>query len=157
MSIAEPKCSPPWYIKSSHRPRKVDSHYSSVQVVSYTISIINSLFPYVADTLTGLEQYSAAGAVETSLFFKIAVFTSINTVIVLTMITPFTATLEGDDRDGIIYKVYYLFWSEIVVTTLLQLADVSGHINRHILGPRAKTQDAMNLMFQGTAWRLAER
>ncbi|CAJ1969146.1 unnamed protein product [Cylindrotheca closterium] len=136
--------------------RYVDSHFSSVKVVSYTISIINSLFPYVAEALTGIEQYPAAGAVETSLFFKIAMFTSINTAIVLTMITPFTATLD-DNQDGIIYKVSYLFWSEIVTTTLLQLADVSGHIKRHVLAPRAKTQDAMNLMFQGTVWRLAER
>ena len=73
------------------------------------------------------------------------------------MITPFTATLEGDIQTGMIYKVYCLFWSEIVTTTLFQLADVSGHIERHVLAPRAKTQDAMNLMFQGTAWSLAER
>lgn len=73
------------------------------------------------------------------------------------MITPFTATLEDNERDGIIYKVYCLFWSEIVTTTLLQLADFSGHIKRHLLAPHAETQDAMNLKFKGTTWSLAER
>ena len=88
---------------------------------------------------------------------KIAVFHWVNTSVVLTMITPFTDTLQDDQHDGVIYKVYYLFWSEIVTTTLIQLADVPGHIKRHMLAPHAETQDAMNLMFKGTLWSLAER
>lgn len=32
-----------------------------------------------------------------------------------------------------------------------------GHLNRHILAPRAKTQDAMNILFQGAPYELAER
>jgi hypothetical protein len=32
-----------------------------------------------------------------------------------------------------------------------------GHLKRHFLGPRAATQDAMNLNFQGTEYELAER
>lgn len=110
-----------------------------------------------ATALTELEQHPSAGYVQTSLFLKIAVFRWVNTAFVLTMITPFTATLADDEHDGIIYKVYLLFWSEIVTTTILQLADISGHINRHFLAPRAKTQDAMNLQFQGAFWSLAER
>jgi hypothetical protein len=73
---------------------------------------------------------------------KVALFRWINTAVVLTLITPFTATLADDEHDGIIYKLYCVFWSEIVTTTILQLADISGHINRHILAPRAKSQDA---------------
>jgi len=32
-----------------------------------------------------------------------------------------------------------------------------GHINRHILAPRAATQDAANLKMQGQVFELAER
>lgn len=32
-----------------------------------------------------------------------------------------------------------------------------GHVNRHFFAPRAATQDAMNLKFQGTEYELAER
>jgi hypothetical protein len=32
-----------------------------------------------------------------------------------------------------------------------------GHLKRHVLAPRAATQDAMNLNFQGTEYELAER
>ena len=32
-----------------------------------------------------------------------------------------------------------------------------GHIHRHVLAPRAATQDAMNLMFRGEPFELAER
>eukprot|EP00980_Cylindrotheca_fusiformis_P028437 scaffold22599_cov139-Cylindrotheca_fusiformis.AAC.28 len=134
-----------------------DRQFSSAKVVSYTISALNSLFPMLANALTGVEQHASEGYVQTSLFFKVALFRWVNTAFVLTMITPFTATLADDEHDGIIYKVFLLFWSEIVVTTILQLADVSGHVNRHIFAPRARTQDAMNLQFQGAVWSLAER
>ena len=32
-----------------------------------------------------------------------------------------------------------------------------GHVSRHILAPRAATQDAMNLKMQGQVVELAER
>ena len=35
------------------------------------------------------------------------------------------------------------------MTNTLQLADPSGFIKRHILAPRAKTQEAMNVLMQG--------
>jgi hypothetical protein len=40
---------------------------------------------------------------------------------------------------------------------VLSLSDVYGHVQRHFLAPRAKTQDAMNILMQGTAVELAER
>jgi hypothetical protein len=53
--------------------------------------------------------------------------------------------------------VYALFFADIVTTNALQLLDIFGHINKHILAPRAATQDAMNLLFQGSPYELAER
>jgi len=47
--------------------------------------------------------------------------------------------------------------AEITTTAAIQLVDPFGHIQRHLLAPRAKTQDAMNLNMQGTKFELAER
>jgi hypothetical protein len=95
-----------------------DSHFRSVKVVSYTISVLNSLFPRLAHVLTELEQHTSAGYVRTSLFLKVALFRWLHTAVV----TPFTATQADDEHDGIIYKVYCVFLSEIVTTAILQLA-----------------------------------
>ena len=73
----------------------------------------------------------------------------------MAIITPFPKTLKADG--GLVNKVYQQFFSEIVVNTALQLFDIMGHVNRHIKAPRAKCQDAMNLLFKGTPWNLAER
>jgi hypothetical protein len=83
-----------------------------------------------------------------------AVFRWVNTAVVITLITPFRKTLA---RDGLIDQIYALFYADIVITNALQLLDIGGHVNRHILAPRAKTQDAMNLNMQGQQYELAER
>jgi hypothetical protein len=72
-----------------------------------------------------------------------------------TIVTPFTDTLA--DQNGLIPQIYALFFAEILTVTVVQLADVMGHVNRHILAPRAATQDGMNLKFSGEAFELAER
>jgi hypothetical protein len=54
---------------------------------------------------------------------------------------------------GLIAQIY----ADIFTTNLIQLLDPVGHLKRHILAPRAHTQDAMNMQFQGTQFELAER
>jgi hypothetical protein len=120
-----------------------------------TISLFNSVFPIFAKALTALEAHAGEGEKQTSLYFKIALFRWVNTAIVITIITPFTDTLTLED--GLVGKIYALFYAEILTVSVLQLVDPMGHVNRHILAPRAKTQDAMNLMFQGAEFELAER
>jgi hypothetical protein len=122
---------------------------------AYTITAFNVAFPLLAKALTNTELHPSESAVQTSLYFKIAVFRWVNTAIVITVITPFTDTLLVDG--GLVNKVYQQFFSEIVVSTGLQITDIMGHVNRHILAPRDKCQDAMNLRFKGSAWNLAER
>eukprot|EP00980_Cylindrotheca_fusiformis_P007077 scaffold1482_cov120-Cylindrotheca_fusiformis.AAC.19 len=121
---------------------------------AYTITAFNVAFPLLAKALTSSEPHPSESAVQTSLYFKIAFFRWVNTAIVITIVTPFTDTLIDG---GLIEKVYQQFFSEIVVSTALQILDIMGHVNRHILAPRANCQDAMNLKFRGTAWSLAER
>ena len=77
-----------------------------------------------------------------------------NTAIVITVITPFTLTIaEG----GLIQQIYAIFFAEIFTTNIIQLTDPWGHFQRHVLAPRAATQDTMNLCFLGLEVELAER
>lgn len=56
-----------------------------------------------------------------------------------------------------VIQVQAQFMAEITTTAAVQLADPVGHLQRHFLAPRAKTQDAMNLNMQGSRFELAER
>jgi hypothetical protein len=60
-------------------------------------------------------------------------------------------------RQGLIQQIQAQFMAEITTTAAIQLADPVGHLKRHILAPRQKTQDAMNLNMQGSPFELAER
>jgi len=53
--------------------------------------------------------------------------------------------------------MYYILISELLVTPFLRFADPPGNFQRHVLAPRALTQQEMNLNFIGTPYRLGER
>lgn len=121
-----------------------------------TISLLNTLFPMVAKSMTNTEIHRSHGSKQTSLYVKICLFRWVNTAIVTTLITPFTSTLmEGEDH--LLAGVYAIFFSEIVTITALQLLDIGGNINRHIFAPRAKTQEDINQCMSGSVVELAER
>jgi len=129
-----------------------------------------------------MEAHSSEGGKQRSLFCKIALFRwyvslnvertfivksgsrlndltrfcsphRVNTAVVITIVTPFTQSLTN--KGGLIEQVYALFFAEIVTTNIIQLADPVGHLQRHLLAPRAPTQDSMNLKFAGSGWELA--
>jgi hypothetical protein len=104
--------------------------------------------------LTNCEAHSSEGNKQRSLYFKIALFRWVNTAVVITIITPFTATLTSKK---LINQVFNLFVAEIITSNAILLLDPLEHIKRHILAPRAMTQDAMNLKMQGAVFELAER
>ena len=60
-------------------------------------------------------------------------------------------------EEGLIPQIFGIFFAEIVTTNVIQLTDVWGHFQRHVVAPRATTQDSMNLCFQGLEVELAER
>jgi hypothetical protein len=121
---------------------------------AFAIAIFNSIFPMFAKFITGFEAHSSEGGKQRSLYFKIALFRWVNTAVVITIITPFTGTLEDG---GLIDQIYALFLAEITTTSAIALLDPVGHLQRHFLAPRASTQDAMNLNMQGQNFELAER
>jgi hypothetical protein len=104
-----------------------------------------------AKMLTNCEAHSSEGNKQRSLYFKIALFRWVNTAVVITI---FTSTLTNTK---LINQVYSLFFAEILTSNVILLLDPMEHIKRHILAPRAMTQDAMNLKMQGAVFELAER
>ena len=72
------------------------------------------------------------------------------------LITPFTDTLENNN-DSLIPAMYAIFITEMLKAPATQLVDISGHVYRHILAPRARDQKRMNYYFQGTTWALSSR
>ena len=81
-----------------------------------------------------------------------------NSTVVFYLITPFTSTItDTTDDPGLIPKMATLFITNMIISTFLALTDIGGHVRRHIMAPRKKTQDAMNICFQGSTYELAER
>lgn len=130
---------------------------ASPALSAIVIALFNSVFPMFAKFLCSFEAHSSEGGKQRSLYFKIALFRWVNTAIVITIITPFTSTLSPADENGLITKIYAIFFAEIVTTNAIQLADPAGHFQRHFLAPRAKSQDGMNLAMTGADFELAER
>ncbi len=131
-------------------------HSYSTLYSALTISLLNSAFPWIAKGLSLFEVHNYEGGKQTSLYFKITVFRWVNTAIVMTIITPFTSTVMPVD-DSVLYGVYSIIFSEIVVATLIQFLDFGGHFNRHFVAPRMATQEEMNNRMVGTIVDLAER
>lgn len=70
--------------------------------------------------------------------------------------TPLTSNLD-DDANDVLPSIHCILISELLVTPFLRYIDLSGNFKRHILAPRALTQQEMNLNFLGTPYRLGER
>ena len=99
---------------------------------------------------------AAEGSFQTSLYIKITLFRFVNTAILASMTTPLTGTLVDDEED-ILPSIKAILVSELYVTPLLSLIDISSNMNKHLYAPRAKTQEQMNTYFQGTEYSIGER
>ena len=129
-------------------------------VATTVTTLLTSAFPMVAAALAKVEIHRSESSRQKWMFIKIASYYVVLTTVLISSVTPFLATLdetEGSSSPGLISSVHALFFSQIIISPFLQLLDPMGNINRHILAPRAKTQEAMNLRMQGSQMFLADR
>ena len=119
-------------------------------------TIFNTLIPQIVKLLLLIEKHPTEGGRQQSLYLKIAIFRWVNTAILTQVITPFVVTISSSSQD-VIPSMQAILWSELWLSPLLRLLDITSNIRKHVLGPRAKTQEAMNLSFQGTFYHLGER
>ncbi|CAB9498796.1 protease [Seminavis robusta] len=132
-------------------------HQTNAIFTAYTIAFMNVVFPAFAKLLTRFEAHPTHGSLQTSMYFKIALFRWVSTAVVITLITPFTDTLRNGSK-GLIVQIQAQFFAEISTVAALQISDPIGQVRRHILAPRfARTQDEMNVHMQGTQVELSER
>eukprot|EP00557_Chaetoceros_sp_GSL56_P013206 CAMPEP_0176482786 /NCGR_PEP_ID=MMETSP0200_2-20121128/3563_1 /TAXON_ID=947934 /ORGANISM="Chaetoceros sp., Strain GSL56" /LENGTH=1152 /DNA_ID=CAMNT_0017879129 /DNA_START=57 /DNA_END=3516 /DNA_ORIENTATION=+ len=123
---------------------------------AFAISISNAIFPTLAKMLSKFEKHRNEEQREVWLYIKIAIFRCVNSAVIILIITPYTSTTLGRNND-LLAGVYNVFFAEIVTSTILQLLDIGENFKRHIMAPRAKSQEAMNLNMRGTEIFLAER
>lgn len=118
--------------------------------------VFNSVIPYVVKLLLLLESHANEGSRQQSLYLKITLFRWVNTAILTKVITPFTSTISDGPRD-VLVTINSILWSELFLSPFLRLIDIFGNLKKHIIAPRTRTQESMNLYFQGTPYNLGER
>eukprot|EP00548_Thalassiothrix_antarctica_P005206 CAMPEP_0194140552 /NCGR_PEP_ID=MMETSP0152-20130528/10088_1 /TAXON_ID=1049557 /ORGANISM="Thalassiothrix antarctica, Strain L6-D1" /LENGTH=957 /DNA_ID=CAMNT_0038838841 /DNA_START=36 /DNA_END=2912 /DNA_ORIENTATION=+ len=128
----------------------------SVIWATVTITAINQVIPRICYFLTSHEAHKSDGAHEASLYTKMTFFKWINTAVITRIITSSISTIDGG-AESLPHKVYAIYFSELVINPSLLLMDIWGQIQRHYLGPRASTQEQMNLRFTGADFSLALR
>ena len=72
------------------------------------------------------------------------------------IITPFTSVLSTEKTD-LLPTISHILFADVWIVPLLKLLDIGGNIKKHILGPRARMQEKMNMFFQGSNYNLGER
>lgn len=120
------------------------------------VSVFNSIIPVIVHLLMLFESHHSEGSRQESLYLKITLFRWVNTAILTQIITPFTSTVSNGSKD-VLVTISAILWSELLVVPFLRLLDIVGTLKKHILAPRAVTQEQMNLSFQGTPYNLGER
>jgi len=120
------------------------------------VSTFNSTIPQVVKILMMFEKHHTQGSYQTSLYLKITLFRWVNTALLTKLLTSFQNTLFDRDRD-VISQIAAIMTSELWLTPTLKLLDIFGNFKKHLLAPRARTQEEMNLSFQGTPYNLGER
>jgi hypothetical protein len=103
----------------------------STLVGAVTVSLSSLVYQEFAKGLTALESHFSEGDVQASLYFKLGLFRFVNTAIIISVITPFTSSIQ--EESGLIPKVYAIFVAELVAINAARLADPLGHFQRHVL------------------------
>lgn len=122
---------------------------------SITITSINQVTPRICKFITNrFESHPTDGNRQASLYIKMTIFKWVNTAIVTAIITPFVYTIAPQE---LLHKVNAIFFAELITNPLLLMSDIWGHIQRHVLGPRAPDQERMNLNFRGGTFLISLR
>jgi len=128
----------------------------STTLFSVILAATNSLIPMIVRILVTYEKHRREGALQASLYLKITLFRWMNAVIVTWLITPFLVTI-GENSLDLISTINATMLSEMIVAPLLRYFDVLSFLERHILAPRAKTEEQMLACFRGGWYSLSER
>ena len=116
----------------------------------------NFIVPFILNFLSNFEASSNEGSHQSLLYAKITIFRWINTVVITLWQIPTTRYLSKGPKD-LIPSISSLLLVEVYLSPVLRVGDIIGNFRKHILAPRARTQEAMNSHFLGTPYNLGER
>ena len=119
-------------------------------------TVFNSTIPIIVKLLLLMESHGSEGSLQQSLYLKITICRWFNTAILTKIITPFTSTISNGSTD-VLQTINAILWSELFLSPALRILDIFTNLKKHFLAPRSRTQDEMNLWFQGTPYNLGER
>ena len=122
--------------------------------VAIYIASMNVIFPMMCRSIVEAEVHPDEGDRAMSLYMKVTVFRWVNTAIIIFAATPFTHSLSDNDVD-LIPRIYTIFFAELITAPLILLSDVMGNLQRHVLAPRAKSQEEVNSLMRGTIYEIA--
>ena len=122
--------------------------------VALYIATMNVMFPKIFCRLVDKEVHSDEGDKAISFYWKVSLFRWMNTAIIVFAATPFTDSLSDNEVD-LIPQVQSIWFAEIITTPVIVFIDIGGLIHRHLLAPRAKTQEQMNNNMRGTVYDIA--
>uniref|UniRef100_A0A7S4IST2 Uncharacterized protein n=1 Tax=Odontella aurita TaxID=265563 RepID=A0A7S4IST2_9STRA len=128
----------------------------SIYFYSFCVSAVDVFIPDIVFALLSLEKHDHEGSFQMSLYLKITVFRIFIIVIVPVLITPSTHAL-GTNPGDLLVTTNALLFSACLARPVYHLVDPYGTFRKHVLGPRATTQEMMNLNFMGTTYHLGER
>lgn len=113
------------------------THTRSSILSVIAIVLCNTVTPKIVEELSTYESHENETTLAASSYIKVTTIRWINTAVIFTAITPFTATLE---RGKLIESLRILFNAELIQSPVIKLLDLMGNIKRHILAPRALDQ-----------------
>jgi len=119
-------------------------------------SCFNSIIPQIIKILMIFEPHATEGSFQSSLYLNITIYRWVLTAGLAQLITPTTSTL-GDGPQDLLPTTYAILLFDIWLGPLLRLSDWFTNIKKHIFAPRVRTQEEMNLSFQGTFYNFGER
>ena len=117
------------------------------------IACCNGALPTIMKILNGFEPHPNQTNQEASLLFKLVAARWTITGLVVYVTTSWADTVTNTK----IGATLGLLFADALTTPTIRLLDVSGTLNKYVLGPMAKTQEGMDASMKGTGWFLAER
>ena len=118
------------------------------------VPLVNAALPPVLSALSrALEKHKEFGNAQDALFVKLTLARWFNTVLILFVTNSPRTRMATDTISG----VMIVLLSDAFFTPLLNLFDPFDLFMRYVVAPRQATQRAMNRLWVGADWNIAER
>ena len=135
---------------------------TNIRCLVHTYPQTNCIVPLACELINDFESHPTEHGKQISLYVKITIFRWFNSAIALSVISDFveSISIESDPdatRETLLYLVYPVIVAELVCNPLILVMDVWENFRKHILAPRARSQEEMNACFSGGRFWLAER